>query len=406
MTKKKIKTAKGTERVYEKNIYTRFNSSGQEIGFSVKVGNVRIHAPGQKRGTFKTLQAARRARDNYIEARKDGVYSECRITLNEVFNELYIKGVDTGKKSANTQANYKNFYYNYIEPILQGEREIRDFTRQDIKYMRKKIMEANSVKTGEPLSQGSKRTLLNFAFRIFRFALHEEYINNDICRSIDIPPATRAKQECLSPEIIEILDSEANRLFPLHLNLYAGYYLLLETGMRAGELCGLRWCDVDLEHSIIHIKQQINRASKKPGKTKTPKSKRELYVTDRLYFVLCNVLDYRKKTGIKVKDTDYILTSGKGGYTGKYIAYRSLASGIERLGRRCGIKITTKSFRKTNLTMVAKEHGSLVAAKQAGHTTTKMIETVYADTNTIYQNAFPLMGKPRHDYRTQNIPVT
>ena len=393
MTKPKIKKVKGTERKKEHNIYTRINSKGEEIGFSVRVGNVRIHAPGQTRGTFKTLQAARRARDIYIETMKDGVYSVCHKTLNEVFQEFNDKGVNTGNKSANTQYNYKNFYFNYVEPVLNGRREIKEFTREDIKNLHNKIMSTKSIKTGKELSQGTKRKILIFAFGLFRFALHEEYINFDICRGIDLPGAVEAKKECLSPEQIEILTTEVNRLFPLHLNLYAGFHLLLETGARPGEICGLRWSDIDLDKRIICINQQINRATGKPGKTKTAKSKRILFITNQLYNALSRVLDYRKKTGIKVKDSDYILTSSKGTYTGKYIVYRTLASGIERLGKRCGIKITAKTFRKTNLTLVAEEHGAIVAARQAGHTTTRMIETVYADTDTIYRNAFPCMGR-------------
>lgn len=123
---------------------------------------------------------------------------------------------------------------------------------------------------------------------------------------------------------------------------------------------------------------------------------RRIYITDTLYNALHNVLEYRKKIGVKVKDTDYILTSGKRGYTGKYIAYRTLASGIERLGKRCGIKITSKTFRKTDTTKKLEEgYSPIVVARRLGHTTTKMIETVYGDTDTLYQNAFPLMGKER-----------
>ena len=220
MTKSKIKTKKGTEKKVEHNIYARINPYGKPTGFSVKVNNIRIHAPGQKRGTFKTLQAARKARDNHIEALKDGVYSECQKTLNDVFNELYVKGVDTGNKSANTQANHKNFYYNYIEPVLGGNRQIREFTREDIKHLRNEIMNVSGVRTGKPLSQGSKRTILRFAFRIFNFAFHEEYIKKDICRGIDIPPEAEVKNECLTPEQLQILEEEVNKWFPLHLNIY------------------------------------------------------------------------------------------------------------------------------------------------------------------------------------------
>lgn len=403
MTKPKIKYVKGTERRVERNIYEVFNPNGDSLGYSVKVGGKRIHAPGQTRGSFKTLWAARKARNNYIETKKDGFYAQCHLTLNEVFQELYVKGVDTGNKSANTQANHKNFYYNYIEPVLNGNREIREFTREDIKNLRNKIMVAKGVKSGKALSQGTKKTILTFAFRIFRFALHEDYINYDICRGIDIPSAGETKKECLSPEELKDLTKEVDDWFPLHLNLYAGYYLLSETGARPSEICGLRWCDVDLDHSIIHIRQQINRATKKPGKTKTKKSVRDVFITDILYNALCNVLEYRKKTGIKVKETDYVLTNSRNGYTGNHIAYRTLASGIERLGKRCGLRITSKSFRKTETTtMLENGYSPMVVARQLGHTTTRMIETVYGDINTLYRNAFPLMGVDRR--RITTIP--
>ena len=401
MTRAKIKKVKGTERKVERNIYARYNPYGDIIGYSVRVNNVRIHAPGQTRGVFHTVYAARRARNNYIEAMKDGVYSECKKTLNDVFNELYVKGVDTGNKSANTQANQKNFYYNYIEPILNGNRLIRDFTREDIKYLRTKIMNSNGVRNGKPISQGTKRTILRFAFRIFNFALSEEYIEKDICKGVDIPPEVEAKRECLSPDQIQSLTKEVDNWFPLHLNLYAGYYLLLETGARPSEICGLRWCDVDLERRKLTIRKQINRITKKPDKPKTQKSIRTIYITDNLYNALQNVLNYRKKTGIIVKDTDYILTSGKGDYTGKNIAYRTLASGIERLGKRCGIKITSKTFRKTETTtMLEKGYDPMVVARHLGHANTKMIERVYGDIDTLYRNAFPLMGVDRRSIAT------
>ena len=400
MTRAKTKTAKGYVKRYrdERNIYEVFNRKGDSIGFSVRVGSVRVHAPGQTRGTFQTLDAAKKARDNYKEQTKDGIFSQCHLTLNEVFQELYEKGADSGNKSANTQLNQHNFYYNYIEPILNGNREIREFTRDDIKNYRVKIMRAYGVKTGKPLSQGTKRAILVFVFQIFRFALHEGYINTDICMGIDLPRAAKAKKECLSPEQMEILTKDVNERFPFHLSLYAGFYLLSETGARPSEICGLRWCDVDLNHSIVYIQQQINRATKKPGRTKTPKSVRKIYLTPVLHTALSRILEYRKKTGIKVKDTDYIITNTEGKYTGGNIAYSSLSEIMRRFGRRCGIKITSKTFRKTVTTrMLEAGVPPMVVARHLGHTTTRMIETVYGDTDTLYQNAFPLMGKDRRN---------
>jgi len=35
--------------------------------------------------------------------------------------------------------------------------------------------------------------------------------------------------------------------------LYAAYHLIALRGLRRGEACGLRWCDIDLDHRVAHI---------------------------------------------------------------------------------------------------------------------------------------------------------
>ncbi len=37
------------------------------------------------------------------------------------------------------------------------------------------------------------------------------------------------------------------------------YYLELATGLRRGELLGLKWEDVDLESATIHVRRQVAR---------------------------------------------------------------------------------------------------------------------------------------------------
>jgi integrase len=45
------------------------------------------------------------------------------------------------------------------------------------------------------------------------------------------------------------------------------YWIAVETGMRAGELCGLRACDFDLERGLVGVRQSVWR-----GKVQSPKS--------------------------------------------------------------------------------------------------------------------------------------
>jgi integrase len=49
------------------------------------------------------------------------------------------------------------------------------------------------------------------------------------------------------------------------------WLLALATGMRLGELRGLRWCDVELARGALHVRQQITRVGRK-DRTSEPKT--------------------------------------------------------------------------------------------------------------------------------------
>ena len=54
--------------------------------------------------------------------------------------------------------------------------------------------------------------------------------------------------------------------------MYELYYLDLATGLRRGELLGLKWTDVDFQHGALKIQRAISRQNSKvveaPLKTK------------------------------------------------------------------------------------------------------------------------------------------
>ena len=59
-------------------------------------------------------------------------------------------------------------------------------------------------------------------------------------------------------ESIRSKSTDATRLF---------YWLAVETGMRSGELCGLRVCDVDPFKKLVRVRQAVWR-----DKVQTPKN--------------------------------------------------------------------------------------------------------------------------------------
>lgn len=48
-----------------------------------------------------------------------------------------------------------------------------------------------------------------------------------------------------------------------------GIYLAMYTGIRIGELCALKWSDIDFDNNILHISKTVQRISSPNGKSKT-----------------------------------------------------------------------------------------------------------------------------------------
>ena len=96
--------------------------------------------------------------------------------------------------------------------------------------------------------------------------------------------------------------------------------ILLTTGMRRGELCGLEWADVDFDNNVIHIRRQSIKLVGEPTKdtpTKTKSSVRDIIVSP---FVMGFLKEYHKWwNGAKSDcgdlwiDTDKLFTGRTGG---------------------------------------------------------------------------------------------
>jgi integrase len=103
--------------------------------------------------------------------------------------------------------------------------------------------------------------------------------------------AASAKGPSVSRPEFDVWSSEDVRTFLTSIedhHLYAAYLLLATTGMRRGEVLGLRWRDVDLDARQLAVVQSITLVADKitVGKPKTARSRRVLYLDDKTVAVL------------------------------------------------------------------------------------------------------------------------
>ena len=205
-------------------------------------------------------------------------YLSCRyITVSKVYREWLNAVVNRVKES--TLANYKNKFGKHILPEF-GDIQCADLTAGRINaFINKK------------LADGLSASYVRDIFTVFKTMLkyaQEEYGFRLSLKNVVLPKVERKQVEKIS-------DAEQKKLvsyLKANMSLTAfGILLSLFMGLRIGELCGLKWEDVDFQHKVLRIRRTVQRITSANGNRKTkivisaPKSAtsfREIAIPDML----------------------------------------------------------------------------------------------------------------------------
>jgi integrase len=128
---------------------------------------------------------------------------------------------------------------------------------------------------------------------------------------------------------------------------------MLYTGMRVGEVGGLRWADIDFEKEEIHITHTLVFDGSSTNKTseyglnppKTKSSKRCIPISPRVKEALLNEKKRQEENGIKCKITingysDFVFLDDKGGL----FHYKKLNHRLDRLSAAIDAEIKNQGM--------------------------------------------------------------
>jgi integrase len=165
---------------------------------------------------------------------------------------------------------------------------------------------------------------------------------------------------------------------------FAAFFLALNTGMRRGEILGLRWQDLDLEAGQLAVNQGLVRVSGKGLVLQEPKtalSKRVINLAPAVVQVLKN----RKK-----QQAEYRLMAG-GAYDekgldlvfcnelGEPICPRAFTRVFERLIKKAGLDVTFHGLRHTFATMALEQGVDVKTIQETlGHHSAAFTMDVYS----------------------------
>ena len=215
-------------------------------------------------------------------------FEPSRATIKEWLQE-WLKG-RKAHIAESTHSTYETMIKVHIAPTI-GSIKIKDIKTREIQnLLNEKLAGGLSARTVKYIYQTINAGL--------RQAVKERLIYYNPAEHVELP-----KQE--SKEMRTFTVEELKRFFEVAKDSphYTAYYLDLATGLRRGELLGLRWKDIDLEKETLSVWQQLVKSREKPRlklkETKTPKSKR----TVKLDPATIALLKFHKKRQEKLRES-------------------------------------------------------------------------------------------------------
>lgn len=164
-----------------------------------------------------------------------------------------------GMVKESTTANYHGLLSYTILPYF-GETEVSRFGKADgQKFVGHLLALGKSVKYIRD-SIGVLRQLLEYASDVYDMDVPPDFKVKYPTRNVN--NADNRVCAYTKDDAAKIIEYCTANLSPRNLGVILAFY----TGMRIGELCGLRWEDVDLKERVIHVRRTLQRVHE-PGQT-------------------------------------------------------------------------------------------------------------------------------------------
>ncbi len=174
-----------------------------------------------------------------------------RITVAEVLTS-YIDSRVTAGRAPRTVGPYRDLATQRIIPAI-GSRKAADLRPADLERFYAEQLSAPRLdkQQKDHLSPATVAKMHAIIRAAFRHAVKQGTLTRNPAEVVTPPSAEHPEQQILTPEQVRTLLDVAHD----H-RLYRLLCLALSTGMREGELMGLRWGDVDLERALLTVRVQ------------------------------------------------------------------------------------------------------------------------------------------------------
>ena len=262
----------------------------------------------------------------------------------EVWMENYAKV----KLRPSTFKTSQGFLKNHIKPQI-GSIPLADLTSLDLQRFYKHLLDGGRVdrieakKKPKGLAPKTVRNIHQMICSAYNLAIEQCLVTKNPTQGCALPKVEHKEMKTLTADQLSAFFREARDS-----GVYELYYLDLATGLRLGELLGLKWTDIDLDRGVLKIQRAISRQNGKV--VEAPLKTKNAYRTLPLSADAIDVLmQQRRKTG----NSEWVFPSPTGGPMSPDSVLHMLQRVLKRAGlprirfhdlRHPYVKHTTKIF--------------------------------------------------------------
>ena len=324
-------------------------------------GNIRKRSDGRWEGRYTAGHdpvTGKRITKNVLGKTQAEVREKLRRTIEETrgldvarageytvgqWLEVWFNDYAMLKVRPSSHQTYRGYLDHHIKPYI-GNIPLTKLSSLDLQRLYKKLLSDGRVdrieskKQPKGLSAKTVRNIHQIISSALKLAIEQRLIARNPADGCALPKAERKEMQTLPVEQLTSFLREAKDS-----GVFALYYIDLTTGLRRGELLGLKWSDIDLEKGDLRVQRQIGRINGKiiemPLKTKN--AYRTLPLSADAIDVL---MQQRRKTG----NSEWVFPSPTGGP----MSPDSVLHMLHRVLKRAGLpKVRFHDLRHTFATL-------------------------------------------------------
>ena len=225
--------------------------NGIQIGWraSITIGTDDKGKLIRKQFTGKTQQDVKYKLQEYKKQMLMGVLNEDKLTVSDWFYSWLFDYRKQDLKPKSFQ-RYHWIYKNYIENTDFGNIKLNDLRTTHLQRHYKKLLDNGVTPTTIRQINTNLKTCLNEAER-------QGYIQKNWCKLVTLPKKEDNKE-------VKVLTKQEQEKFLEAIKgheLELLYIVALGTGLRIGEILGLKWSDIDFKNNELHVNRSLQKAA-------------------------------------------------------------------------------------------------------------------------------------------------